>query len=220
MEDDSEPPRRKGPGSPVWVNEFDSEGRRADPAFIKAVLKIGSDLLLYRATELQDESLARQLLEEAVHNATRSRNGQAVDNPEAYLATTYRNRVDEEIERSHKFVPLDERVLYRRIDSLPGPNYNYDEDIERRRAIGTLAPLMQEIAVGLLLGWTIRELADQMSKKPDALYQQLSRFRRKRKNALDGTSTKAPLSGPDAKPNVGPSRAQRASSPRGRKRAA
>ncbi len=85
MADDPEPPSRKGPGKTLWVNPKDEFGNLADPIFVEAAFEILEELLQYRAAELQDESRALELIEKAVHAASRSRKGQNIRDAAAYL---------------------------------------------------------------------------------------------------------------------------------------
>src|SRR6266404_5211845 len=133
MADDPEPPSRKGPGKTLWVNPKDEFGNLADPIFVEAAFEILEELLQYRAAELQDESRALELIEKAVHAASRSRKGQNIRDAAAYLFRVFQHLVDAEIDRSHKFVPLNDDLLHKRADGQEEPDL--EEDLGRRLTV-------------------------------------------------------------------------------------
>ena len=213
-----EPRRRKGPGISLWVNPVDDENKPADPVFMEAVLQHGEAFISYRARELQDESLARQLIERAVHAASRARNGNSVRDPLAYVFRTFMHLVDAEIKRSTRFVSLNETLLYARADGQL--EIDLEEDYAWQETLESLDPAIRRLLLKILWGNRIAEIAQEIGIRPNTLSKQISRHRREIKNTLDGNRTRARLLEPDGQGNVGSNQPEGASSSRGSKRAA
>jgi hypothetical protein len=93
------------PGSPdprtvLWISPVDDEKIPADPVFLDAAQRIGIDFFLYRARELNDPSRTSELIERAVHCASRAQKKQPVRDPAGYLWCTFTRLVERELSRA------------------------------------------------------------------------------------------------------------------------
>jgi DNA-directed RNA polymerase specialized sigma24 family protein len=201
MTEGPEPPSRKGPGVALWVNPVDDENQPVDPVFINAATARGESFIAYRARELQDESLAKELLEKAVHSASRARRGKPVRDPLAYVFRIFKRLVDDEIAKSRRFIPLNEEVLYRRADGEQP--VELEEALRWRETFESLDDTTRGLLRKLFWGFRVGEISERLGIKRNTLSKRISRVRKELKNRLDGNSAKAPISEPDDKGNAG-----------------
>jgi DNA-directed RNA polymerase specialized sigma24 family protein len=222
MADDPEPSSRKDAAgsepAPLWIAPFDRDGHIVDPSLIEAAQQIKDAFFRYRRTLLRDEAVILDLIEKAVHRASRSRNGRALDNPVPYLFRIFMHLANAEIRKECLLVPLKDRVLYRRADCDVPPDL--DEALDRRMAIEKLTPRMYRLLMARSMDVSIRQIAEAGGVKPNTIYKRISRTKKARKKLLDGNSTKAPLSGPDDKGHDGSKKPAGSTSSSGSERAA
>src|SRR5579871_3947343 len=180
MRDGPEPPNRKGPGIALWVRPVDDDNLPVDPLFIEAAIGRGERFIAYRARDLGDEGLARDLFEKAVHSASRVRHGKPVDDPVAYVFRIFKRLVDDEIAKSRKFIPLNEQVLYQRADGEEP--VELDEIVGWRETIESLDESAQRLLRKLFWGFRVGEISKRLGIKRNTLSKRISRVRKEIKN--------------------------------------
>jgi len=184
----------------LWFSPVDEYGERVDPIYLEAGYQIGDLFFYYRQHALGDESLAMQLAEQAVHRASRAKKGKPVENPVAYVYETFKHLVDHEIKRARKLLPLTERRMQEGRREPPA------DWMERGLACEELYRGLSEENQALLwdmnFGTSLPDLANTLGIRPNTLSQRMSRLRKEIQNTLDWNRTKAPISGPDGKPNA------------------
>jgi RNA polymerase sigma factor (sigma-70 family) len=185
----SELPRRcSDPRFVLWVSPVDAQGIPADPMFLTAAERIGSDFLSYRPRDFNDPSRALEFAERAVYLASRAKKKRPVEDAVAYLFRTFTNLVDREIERTRRFVALDDdllRAIGRR--SVAEPEAEMENAISWREALETLDPTMQWVLWRLYWGFSVNEIAAQLGISPNTLSQRIRRARKHLKKVLDQT---------------------------------
>jgi RNA polymerase sigma factor (sigma-70 family) len=185
----TELPRRcSDPRLLLWVSPVDAQGIPADPMFLEAAERIGSDFTNYRTRDLNDPSRALEFAERAVYLASRAKKKRPVEDAVAYLFRTFTNLVDREIERTRRFVALDDdllRFIGRR--SAGEPEAGMEKAITWREALDTLDPTMRWVLWRLYWGFSVNEIADQLGISPNTLSQRICRTRKHLKKVLDRT---------------------------------
>ncbi len=170
----------------LWVSPVDSQGLPADPMFLQAAERIGSDFCNYRSRDINDPSRALDLAERAVYLASRARKTRPVEDAVAYLFRTFTNLVDREIERARRSVPLDENLLHaigRR--RAAEPEAAMEKIITWRETLDSLDPTMQWVFWRLYWGFSVNEIAAQLGISPNTLSQRIRRARKHLKKILD-----------------------------------
>lgn len=195
----------------LWVSPVDDQAAPVDSVFLEAAEKIGGDFFLYRARELNDGSRALELAERAVHKASRARKARPVEDHVAYLFRTFTNMVDEELERSRRFVSLSDDIMLAvaRRDRR-GPQREIDRSLEWREVLDSVDADMQFVLWRLYWGFSIKEIAKELGVLPNTLAQRLSRMRRQLKKPLDrdgGTGPLSKVNGTRKSPRTHPGRA-------------
>ena len=183
----SELPRRcSDPRFVLWVSPVNAQGIPADPMFLLAAECIGGDFVNYRARDINDPSRALEFAERAVYLASRAKKKRPVEDAVAYLFRTFTNLVDREIERTRRFVVLDDdllRAIGRR--NAAEPEAEMENAISWREALETLDPTMQWVLWRLYWGFSVNEIAAQLGISPNTLSQRIRRARKHLKKVLD-----------------------------------
>jgi DNA-directed RNA polymerase specialized sigma24 family protein len=170
----------------LWVSPVDEKNQPADPVFVEAAYRIGGGFLFYRARELNDDGRAIELVERAVHLASRARKSRPVAEPQAYLFRTFTNLVDAEIARYRRIVPLTDELLHE-VASRAAPciEQEIDRETDWKHILESLDQTVRMVYERLRQGLTVREIALEMGVKPNTLVQRIHRARKQMKSALD-----------------------------------
>jgi RNA polymerase sigma factor (sigma-70 family) len=200
----SELPRLCGsdPTLLLWVSPVDSQGIEADPMFLQAAERIGGDFLKYRSHDVNDPSRSLEFAERAVHLASRAKKKRPVEDAVRYLFRTFTNLVDQELERSRRFVSLDDNLLHaigRR--QVSEEEAEMAEAITWREALDTLDLTMKWVFWMLYWGYSVNEIAEQLGISPNTLSQRIRRARKHLKKILDRGDAQEAISSDVAKSN-------------------
>lgn len=187
------------PKSFLWVSPVDEKNQPADPVFIEAAYRIGGGFLFYRARELNDDGRAIELVERAVHLASRARKSRPVAEPRAYLFRTFTNLVDAEIARYRRIVPLTDELLHEMAGRAAPSMEQIDRETDWKRILESLDQTVRMVYERLRQGRTVREIALEMGVKPNTLVQRIHRARKEIKNTLDQERTKGRTSKGDGR---------------------
>ena len=188
----------------LWVSPVDDDNQPIDPVFLEAARSIGGDFLFYRARELNDDGLAVELAEKAVHRASRARKNEPVREPRAYLFRTFTNLVDEQIRRGRRFLPLTEEIIHH-VSERRGSKaeQELEREVDWKKILGSLDQTTRWVLERLRWGFTIQEIAREMGIRPNTLSQRVRRARQQLRNTLDRERGKARPSKGDAPRETG-----------------
>jgi DNA-directed RNA polymerase specialized sigma24 family protein len=186
------------PGSPdprtvLWISPVDDEKIPADPVFLDAAQRIGIDFFLYRARELNDPSRTSELIERAVHCASRAQKKQPVRDPAGYLWCTFTRLVERELSRARRFEPLTEETVYSvNPSSFENPQAELDRSLEWQETLDQVDPEMRWVLWQMVWGYSVKEIAERLGVKPATLYKRLSRARKElQKKRIDSNPSSA-----------------------------
>jgi RNA polymerase sigma factor (sigma-70 family) len=204
---------RRGATDPrleLWISPVDERNLPVDPVFVQAADRVGVDFFLYRARELNDESLALELAEKAVHRASRANRCGPLRDAAAYLARTFSNLVDHELERARRFTDLSEGVM-RAVgrNTIHGSSLELDRTIESRELLESLDETMQFVVWRLYWGFSFGEVAKELGISPNTLSKRLSRLRKSLRKALDHEAKTGGTSKVSGKQTVSRTRSRR-----------
>ncbi|MDX2181148.1 MAG: sigma-70 family RNA polymerase sigma factor [Bryobacteraceae bacterium] len=175
-----------GPRELLWVSPIDDRGNSVDLAFLEAAERIGADFFLYRAREMNDPSRMLELAERAVHCASRAKKKRPVDDVVAYLFRTFTHMVDHDLDRARRFLSLSDELLHAIGRLRPGDvQEQFDRKIAWRELLDSVDEETKWILWRLYWGFSIDEIAAELSIPPNTLSQRLSRLRKKLKKVLD-----------------------------------
>jgi DNA-directed RNA polymerase specialized sigma24 family protein len=169
-------PNRPDPHAFLWISPVDDENVPVDPVFLDAAYQIGIDFFLYRARELNDPARIPELVERAVHSASRARKRQPVRDPLGYLWCTFTRLVEHELSRARRFEPLIEQAAVG-CSRSSNPETELQQSLEWREILDQVDPTMRWVLWQLLWGYSIKEIAGRLGVKPDTLSKRLSRTR-------------------------------------------
>ncbi len=175
-------PLLNGPSSStlvLWVSPIDERNCVVDPVFVQAAERIGVSFFLHRARDLHDASRVLELVEKAVHQASRAKKSRPVEDPAGYLFRTFAHLVDAELERSRRFLSLSDDLM----PAIGQPNPEKQQsEIERqilwREILESLDETSAMIIQWLRQGIAVQDIARELGISPNTLAQRLSRLRR------------------------------------------
>lgn len=194
----------------LWISPFDDRNLPADPLFVEAAYRIGGGFLFYRARELNDGGRAIELVERAVHLASRARKSKAVAEPSAYLFRTFTNLVDAEIERQRRLLPLNEEILHE-VSGREGAAVarEVEREVDWRLILDSMDKTLRLVYDWLRQGRKIGEIALDLGIKPNTLVQRVHRARRQIQEHLDRQRRNGGTSRGDGEEQAGRSDARR-----------
>jgi DNA-directed RNA polymerase specialized sigma24 family protein len=135
---------------------------------------------------LNDDGRAIELVERAVHLASRARKSRPVVEPQAYLFRTFTNLVDAEIARYRRIVPLTDELLHEVASrAAPCMEQEIDRETDWKHILESLDQTVRMVYERLRQGLTVREIALEMGVKPNTLVQRIHRARKQMKSTLD-----------------------------------
>ena len=160
----------------LWISRTDARGVPVDPRLVEAAYAKIDDLFRFRWSEFQDEARRLELIEAAVHRASRARKRSPVSDPAAYLFRTFSNLLDEEIERERRTLRGNTEFL----ENLPAsrgscPERDLHEQIHRRQILDAMDEETRWIWTRRLYGYQVQEIAAELNVTPDCLSTRLRR---------------------------------------------
>jgi RNA polymerase sigma factor (sigma-70 family) len=94
-----------------WFHDRDKKGQPLDENLLKTAEEIAPLLTRYRRDEIDCESTANDLLQDAIEAASNSIRKNRVANTAGYLVSIYKRFVDKYLERKKRLIPLDDQFI-------------------------------------------------------------------------------------------------------------
>jgi DNA-directed RNA polymerase specialized sigma24 family protein len=161
--------------SSLWINPVDKTGKSVDQKFIDAAKLKAPDLMRYRARELRDGAVRLNLIEAAVHRASRARKREPVHDFGAYIFTVFTRLVDTKIEVEKRLVSVDADCLEdfsaQQSDQDPG----IDEAIHQGQILDAMEESTRWAWSRRLLGYEVQEIAAELNISADCLSTRMRR---------------------------------------------
>jgi DNA-directed RNA polymerase specialized sigma24 family protein len=161
--------------SSIWVNPVDAKGTSVDERFIDAAYDKADDLMRYRANELRDEALRLNLIERAVHRASRAKKREPVRDFAGYVYSVFTRLVDVEVSRERRLVLVDADCL-EDFAARNGENSDdIDDDIQQDQILGAMDESTRLAWSRRLSGYEVQEIAAELNITPDCLSTRMRR---------------------------------------------
>ncbi len=159
-------------GSRIFLESGD--GREIDARLQAAARRLEGRACAWRKQELNDESMALHLLEEAAWATSERNGGEPIKNPEAYIWESFRHSANRAIEIRERIVNVESVDLERRPAEWGSP-----EEIEKailiQQLLHLMEPRLRRIWINLLVGRSHEEIAEAEGITVAALETRLSR---------------------------------------------
>jgi len=166
-----------------WFHDKDRNGKPLDERILKAAEELAPSLTRYRHDEIESQSTANDILQDAVEAASKVTLTKGITNPEGYLTSIYKRLVDKALERNKKLIA----VGYEFLDRLANTEYrtSFEDWMHNRIVLEQLMKLMdpdtRRICLWRCYGFSEREIAKKLQTTPNAVS---VRFTRGYKEAL------------------------------------
>jgi DNA-directed RNA polymerase specialized sigma24 family protein len=160
---------------PIWINPTDSEGNAVDARFINAAYEKADTLMRYRANELRDDAVRLDLIESAVHRASRAKKREPVRDFAAYVFSVFTRLVDIEVDRERRFVSVDADCLEDLAARNGGTSDDTDDKLQRDQVLGAMEESMRLAWSRRLSGYEVQEIAAEFNVSPDCLSTRMRR---------------------------------------------
>jgi DNA-directed RNA polymerase specialized sigma24 family protein len=161
--------------SSLWVSPVDPDGNRVDPQFIDAAYAKAEDLLRYRAHDLRDDALRQELIEKAVHRASRAKKRDPVRDYAAYLFSVFARLADAEVGREKRFVAVDADCLENLAARRQERRLPVEEDIQQRQVLDAMEERTRWAWSRRLSGYEVQEIAAELNISADCLSTRMRR---------------------------------------------
>lgn len=162
-------------GSRIFIQSDEGELASPDARLVNAARRIERRALAFRRNELNDETVAIELLETVVAAAARRPNCCEIRNPEAYLWQSFRHLLNRELEMRACFIAVEDEKLERWAGSGWGSVADMERHILIREILDRMPCELREISSALLIGFTEEEIAEQKGITASAVANRLSR---------------------------------------------
>jgi len=159
----------------LWINPVDATGNCVDQKFIDAAHLKAPDLMRYRARELRDGAVRLELIEAAVHRASRARKREPVRDFGAYLFSVFTRLVDSKIEVEKRLVAVDADCLEDFAAQHLGQDAGIDEVIHQRQILNAMEESTRWAWSRRLLGYEVQEIAAELNITADCLSTRMRR---------------------------------------------
>ena len=160
------------PGSRIFL-EF-GDGREIDARLQAAARRLENRALAWRRFELNDESLALHLLEQAVRTTAARDKQKPIQNPEAYIWESFRHSANRAIKVRERIIGVEDRDLEQRPAEWGSPA-EIEKAILIRQLLDQMEPRLRRIWINRLVGRSHEEIAEAEGITVTALETHLSR---------------------------------------------
>jgi hypothetical protein len=132
-------------------------------------------MMRYRASDLRDDAVRLNLIERAVHRASRARTTSAILDYEGYLLRVFARVVEAEVRKERRYVYADSKALEELVARRAARELKPDRDIETGQLLDAMDEYAREVWSLRLEGYTDREIAWGMRITDDCLYARMKR---------------------------------------------
>ena len=161
--------------SSLWINPVDASGNRVDQQFIDAAHAKAQDMMRYRAHELRDEAVRFDLIEAAVHRASRAKKREPVRDFAAYLFSIFARLVDAKIEVEKKVVSVDADCLEDFAARRSDRGTAIEEAIHQSQILDAMEESTRWAWSRRLCGYEVQEIAAELNISADCLSTRMRR---------------------------------------------
>ena len=160
-----------------WFHNKDDKGRPLDERLLKAAEEIAPAVTRYRQEELDCESTANELLQEAIEAGSKAKRAKPIENPRAYITSVYHRFVDNRLNRLNKVVLVDDEILEDlvntgRVESFERLVHNH---LLLEKLMDLMDPRTRQICDLILQGYTQKEIAKDLGMSPNSLTVEFNR---------------------------------------------
>jgi hypothetical protein len=165
-----------------WIRPVDDTGFAADKTFAEAAYSRTRQLRLYRWRELTDEAVRANLVERAVYAASRARAGDSVEDPKAYVCTTFARLVDRYISGEDAITEASDSELEHLSQAAARAKSTIVDDLEdaifQSQILNAMPPRDRWAWKRRLQGYDVQEIAAILNVSADCLSTRMRRCAR------------------------------------------
>lgn len=172
---DQEESARLSPRFPIWVNPVDVQGNPVDERFIDAAYGKAEDLMRYRASDLRDEAVRLDLIERAVHRASRAKKREPVRDFAGYLFSVFTRLVDDQVIRESKVVAVDSDCLEDFAARTATRGADIEDTIQQQQILDAMEEPARWAWSRRLSGYEVQEIAAELDISADCLSTRMRR---------------------------------------------
>jgi DNA-directed RNA polymerase specialized sigma24 family protein len=150
----------------LWLSNRDKAGEPIDPAILQAAQKIGNYFFAYRRGDLQCESTANSLAQDAVESISHAIKKRSVPptHMPGYLFLAYKRLVNRYLTKQSKSVLVSPRGMLERLEGWqhnPFMPCRQEDRVYLREVLDVLDPEVRAILAARIEGFEMKEIARQ-----------------------------------------------------------
>ena len=175
-----------------WIYDKDDKGKPLDENIVKAAEELTPVLSRYRSKEIGCESVINTLLQRAVEAASKAIHKTPIRNYAGYLVAIYRRVADKHIDRESRVICVEDGFLEHLANAAN--TVSLEEMIHNRLLVRTVMdkmdPQSRLIFIWKLEGYSVSEIAKELSVTPNCVSVRYGRAKAKVTNSILGDTKK------------------------------
>jgi DNA-directed RNA polymerase specialized sigma24 family protein len=161
--------------SSFWISPVDEKGNVAREEFVSAAYAKAKDLMRYRSRELRDEALRLNLIDRAVHKASRVSKPEAIRDFAGYLFSVFARLVDAQVAKDRTIVLMSTECLEGFAARNASRENPYDDKLQQGEVLDAMDETTRWAWHRRISGFEVQEIAADLNVSADCLSTRLRR---------------------------------------------